>query len=241
MSTVSPVNGIRIVELTDGPANIQTVVSNVVTDIDRSLVPRFSSTAARDSAIPTPSEGMLCYLTGTGIGLHTLQRYTGSAWARMQEAPLFVRKTVTETVTASTTVQNDDQLVLAVAANTTYEFVCQVAYDGNSTADIKLGFTFPASATMDYYASGYGIGVGAQFSLWSFVAGGAAGLGTVSPSQMQGFSDETATSLTAIRLYGILQVGSTAGNLQLQWAQNTSNAVATRVLAGSYLKLERMA
>jgi hypothetical protein len=39
---------------------------------------------------------------------------------------------------------------------------------------------------------------------------------------------------------GILIVASTAGTFQLQWAQNTSNASATRIFSNSYLCLRRV-
>jgi hypothetical protein len=33
---------------------------------------------------------------------------------------------------------------------------------------------------------------------------------------------------------------ATAGNLQVEWSQNTSNATATRVIAGSWMYLQRV-
>ena len=39
---------------------------------------------------------------------------------------------------------------------------------------------------------------------------------------------------------GVLTTAGTAGSLQLQWAQNTSSAVATRVLAGSTMWIRRI-
>ena len=40
---------------------------------------------------------------------------------------------------------------------------------------------------------------------------------------------------------GTLIVGSTAGTFQLFWAQNTSNAIATKLLTGSELTMARTA
>jgi hypothetical protein len=40
---------------------------------------------------------------------------------------------------------------------------------------------------------------------------------------------------------GTVTVGTTAGNLVLQWAQNTSSTTPTIVIAGSWLRVTRVA
>lgn len=39
------------------------------------------------------------------------------------------------------------------------------------------------------------------------------------------------------RIRGIITMGSSGGNIQVQWAQNSSHSTATTVEAGSYLKI----
>ena len=63
---------------------------------------------------------------------------------------LFSRRTADLSITNDVTLNNDAQLVVAVAANTVYEFEAIVAYDGNTvtTSDLQVAFTIPAAATM---------------------------------------------------------------------------------------------
>lgn len=50
------------------------LLGDAVNEVDGRSVPRFASTAARDTAIPAPIAGMVCAVAGT------LQSYTGTAW-----------------------------------------------------------------------------------------------------------------------------------------------------------------
>lgn len=71
---------------------------------------------------------------------------------------LHVFKAADETVTNSATVQNDDHLVLAVAANTDYWMECQVVYNAPTANDMKLGWTVPAGATFEWSNNGLALG-----------------------------------------------------------------------------------
>ena len=46
--------------------------------------------------------------------------------------------------------------------------------------------------------------------------------------------------LIPIQIMGTVETGSAAGNLILQWAQNTSDTTGTTVKEGSYLKVEEI-
>jgi hypothetical protein len=48
------------------------------------------------------------------------------------------------------------------------------------------------------------------------------------------------TAAVGIEEEGIVTIGSTAGNIRLQFAQNTANATATTVQAASYMTAERL-
>jgi hypothetical protein len=65
--------------------------------------------------------------------------------------------------------------------------------------------------------------------------------GTVALGTAEAFGTNGTTTLMAAELSFTLVTSSTAGNLQLQWAQNTSNATATTVKAGSVLTALRLA
>ena len=133
-----------------------------------------------------------------------------------------VRKSSDQSVTSSTTVVNDSQLKFAVAANETYIFQAWLyTYAADGTPDIKVTFTGPSGSTV----------------LWSssqviFNAGGSTTLTVVSAGATTAdlFVD---SNFRAIQLYGTILNSSTAGDLQFQWAQNTSSANSTTVKAGS--------
>lgn len=134
-------------------------------------------------------------------------------------------------VNNSTTLVNDAELFVPVAANTVYDVVAKVFYTTGATPDIKLGFTFP-SGTMSW------AGVGAVDSLsaattnatvadnaWTSAASG----------QTLSFGGGVGSALAV--LAGTLRVGPVAGNLQLQFAQATANASNTLTKADSSLRV----
>src|SRR5690348_15724965 len=67
-------------------------------------------------------------------------------------APLAVIKGADESVTSSTTLQNDDALLVTLTANATYVFSLFLNYQGGTqgSSDIKVAWTFPTGTTMRY-------------------------------------------------------------------------------------------
>jgi len=128
---------------------------------------------------------------------------------------LGVTKASDETVNNSDTLQDDDDLVLPVDANSTYMFILAGSFVTNGTADFHIGWTGPASATMAW-----------NETLSSSAAARAIG---ASPIVQGSTADET------IFVLGWLKTVGTAGNLQLQWAQGTATVVDTKLRAGSSL------
>jgi hypothetical protein len=145
-------------------------------------------------------------------------------------APLAVIKGADETVTSSTTLQNDDALVLPVVANGTYIFWCYLDYEGGTqgSSDIKWQWAVPASATLRYWA-GYIGTTGTLHGSATITGGTSVSAGTGGTSVLMGAF-----------MKGTLIVSSTAGNIQLEWAQNTSSGTGTIVHAQSELTLWRI-
>lgn len=139
-------------------------------------------------------------------------------------APLAGYKTADESVTSSTTLQNDDALFLELAANTTYQVILQLAYNGGTqgSSDLKLAWSAPSGATARFAA------------FWRDTSGanhqGVTDLTTVSALGTNGTSNDYSLLLT-----GTIITGSAGGTLQVQWAQNTSSATPTTVRANSSL------
>lgn len=148
-------------------------------------------------------------------------------------AVLYRFKTSNETVTSSTTLQNDDILTFAVEASATYIMTGYIKYSQNlatgATAGMKVGFAIPASSTFEWTSDGTsGLTDATTHETVVTVGTGTrsvAANGTVSMAMQPSGS--------------LITVG--AGTLVMQWAQVSSSATGTIVRAGSWLKLERVA
>lgn len=145
--------------------------------------------------------------------------------ARIVGLTKVVRKTAeTQAVNNSTTLVDDDALLFAIAANEIYVADFHLDISTNIAAGFKAAITVPAGATLKFQAE--------------ILA--AAAIGVVGSTTVSG----TAVGATALIIQAHLHVlvvnGATAGNVQLQWAQNFANASDTKVLVNSYLRAERL-
>ena len=187
---------------------------------DQNVTP-FASSSARSSAISSPIDGMLTYRTDGKV----FEGYDGAAYVPAARYNQFALKTVNETVSSNTTLQNDDALLWAVAANATYALDLRLLYNSGATGDLKVQFTAPASATMSWGG------------IWANTSGALTNPSNnnlASVQSMGGGGDFSAT------IHGTLTTVGTAGTLQLQWAQNTSDATNTTVYAGSWGSIWRV-
>lgn len=147
-------------------------------------------------------------------------------------------KAANEIVNGSQTLQDDDELKFAVVASGTYVWTSLIWYDSGTTPDIQFAFTWPASPT---FARAAHIFTGTTAA--SDTPAGAIASQTVSGTKPTGAGGNGlgTTHLLFAQISGVLINGSTAGNVVLQWAQNTSDASDTTVYAGSWLRYERTA
>jgi hypothetical protein len=145
--------------------------------------------------------------------------------------PVFARKTADQTK-ANATLANDTHLALAVSASSTYIVDLFLIIDGSLAGDFKMGFTGPAGATMDWVIAAQGTGATGTNGNQSFAY------------QTLATTDNAGTIGAAAKLVicptGTLVTSTTAGTLQLQWAQNTTDATVTTLFTGSWLRLERV-
>lgn len=142
---------------------------------------------------------------------------------------LFVVKTADESVTSSAALQNDDHLSLALATSTFYTVDGYLSCDGAVAADIQVGFTVPSGATVNITVVGLSTSAASDPGVaWS---------GTVAASgESAGAMGLLGTgNRSGMLIKGWVRTAGTAGNLQLQWAQGTSNGTATTVALDSWL------
>ena len=141
---------------------------------------------------------------------------------------VFARKTANETRVDNTRA-DDSELKVALAANKVYRFDAAFFYsNASNTPDIKFRFNVPAGATL--LMAEQVLTSGATSVAGSIVAEGlAAGVDSIAGA---GFT----SAVVNARFTGIVVMGSTAGNLQIQWAQNVTDAAnGTTLYANSFI------
>jgi len=146
--------------------------------------------------------------------------------------PQIVRKTTSQTINNSSTLQNDSELRYYLRENLEYIFECCVETEsGSPTPNIKIAFTVPSGAIL-HWSSANGIKAD--------ITGSITQIDVITGS---GTSDSfySAVNKNTILLSGFVDMGSNSGYLQLQWAQNAATAVNTTVNNRiSYIKIWRL-
>lgn len=174
--------------------------------------------------------------TGTATtGAHTVNgnlTVTGNLSVTGVGTILTATKAANQSVTSSTVFVNDTHLSLSVVANATYLLEGYWPYDGAFNAgNIKYQWTMPAGASILWAANGPATGGAAAYAANSTSTNAVLSLGTYGTGGMQ----------TNAAPLGRFVTAGTAGTLQLQWAQDSSNATATTMYAGAWLQLRRVA
>jgi hypothetical protein len=146
----------------------------------------------------------------------------------------FVAKSVVKTAntsyTSTTTLANDPDLVVPVAANSQYIVTAFLLFQAAHTVagDLKWDFTIPASATFTYQVlHNEGGGSPLNNSVNQYL------------NTTVGFAAGQDAANSTLTLWGTVITGATAGNVQWRIAQQTSNTTATIIRNSSFLKLDK--
>lgn len=170
------------------------------------------------------------FLARTGAGALTL---TGGLTITGVGGVQFARKTANQTVTNSTTIQDDTHLQLSVVANAVYRVDGLLIFNGPSAVNLKIGWVAPTGATFDWIGTGQSTTSpatsGPVITNAQTIASTVYGLGTIG----------TSTNMTAL-VRGLLVTAGNAGTFKLQWAQNTANATAVTMVLNSHIALQRV-
>lgn len=139
-----------------------------------------------------------------------------------------VYKTADESVTSSTTTQDDDHLFFPVAADEKWIVELTLFVTGADAGDLLFGLNAP-SGSSNFRGGYHGLVSSATTTVNDLnAAGNQTGPGVA-------FVGGTIATASVIRYFALIENGSTAGDVRLQWAQNVSDATATIILRGSYL------
>lgn len=160
-----------------------------------------------------------------------------SAVAALSALTQTVVKSVDETRTSVTTVSDDGHLFASLEANSVYRFNSVLLFDGPEAADATITYTVPAGATGGWapYAGTLGTTVpdgSAQLKVAARQFGSNSDIGVMASS----------ASLAGIiaNPRGVITTGATPGLLRLRWSQQTSNATAVTLRAGSTLEVVKV-
>lgn len=134
---------------------------------------------------------------------------------------LFAIKATDETVTSSTTLQDDDDLSVSLEANTAYSFEMFLDIDTTATADFKFKVVVPSGTN----ARGVPQTAVNAYSISDLTV-------DISPNF-------ASTEVRGYTITGSVVTSGTSGTLQLQWAQNTSDATGTTLKEGSWIRLQK--
>jgi hypothetical protein len=192
------------------PTTGSTWFDNVV--VDNGLVRLAATQTLTNKTLTSPSITTPVITSATGIGQSIVKR-----------------KTASETVTSSTTLQDDDHLTFAIAASEEWVAVAHIsAGSALATTGVRVGFTAPSGATTL---------IGASFS--GDTAGEAKATDGVAGSVI---AFQPAASLLGEIVIHIWVLNSTnAGNVTIQFAQNSASGTAVGFIKGSSLVAHRIA
>jgi hypothetical protein len=170
-------------------------------------------------------------LTGsilTPSGSQAVQTFTTDVNAIIQTKV----KTATETVTSSTTLQDDDHLTQFWLPAGQWYTLEAAFYITQNVGDFKFLFNFtsaPVSST--------------DFAVWHAVHQD----GTTDSQVIQNITgEEVIATMTDANNYGVTYKGgfqantSSDSSMKLQWAQNTSSGNGTSLIKGSWVKLTKI-
>ena len=142
--------------------------------------------------------------------------------------PLTAVKSADTARSLTTTLTADPALTVTVVPNATYQMYVSLLYKGNTTnaGDLKFGFTQLTGASL---AGGF-LGITNPLGLYI--------VPVTATSTLVSYSNGTSNPLWC-QVSATLVTTSGGGTFALLWAQNTSNATATTLMAGSSMSLRR--
>lgn len=216
-------------DLADNPA----AFTNFYTPVLSRLNLRYTNEANRTALHPANVDGEESYLTAS----NRKEVNNGALWLSGYVPNMFayVRKAATQTVNNSTALVNDTELFVALPTTGVFGFSATLFYSSSTTADFKIAFTNPAGSTARWGAVGLATAAVATTGDGQF-----AGIFAASGTPVAYGGAGVGTSLTLL-VEGDITMGGTAGNLQLQWAQNTLDPTNTDVMSRSRLEVWRSA
>ena len=208
---------------------------NQTADVETRLVRTYTSIADRTTRMVSVSENNISGLADVNRvevydGTNHVSLHTRALWADL------FRTTDATAINNSAVLVSDAVLVTALPTAGRFHWNAILFYDCSTTADIKVAFTIPAGATMRWGGHGPSVAVVSNVGTGQFQS--ISGSGT---AVAYGGSGVGVANAAMVILHGTVLMGGTAGNLQLQYAQNTADVSDLVVRTHSRMSVWRAA
>jgi hypothetical protein len=154
----------------------------------------------------------------------TAAEYAAVVAAVAELRPIRARKTGPQSVTSSTTLVDDSELLLPVDGSSEYEVLGLVFFSAAVAGDLKIGWSGPSGAGFSWSFGGGPSTISSASDIWYH------GSNTIGGTDIAGGTGSNAI----LRVAGVLTT-TNAGTLLLRWAQGTSSGTATSIVAPSVL------
>lgn len=204
--------------------NVPQDMQNLASGVDGKLGGLIICTS---STRPTGRDGALIFETDTDATM----MHDGSSWKVYQPNFKYIRKTANTNRSSTTTLADDPDLVFSgLPANSEWHVQAWLRHQSPTAADLTWQWLGPTGAVFDHTILTITT-TGAQFT-----DDNTYGWSIASPTTSGGLG----SNQIPIVCEGVLTTSSTAGTFKLQWAQGTSNAGSSTLLANSFVVMRRL-
>ncbi len=148
----------------------------------------------------------------------------------------YARLATDQVKTSNTVLADLPGLSFSLAANAEYLLDGCISYYGTDASDVKFAWAGPTGMTVSWGFRG----MGAASVDGSNTGIGVASLETYGDANIFAVGTEVDFAVMCTPL-GYWKTAGTAGTLQLRWAQFVSNAAATTIRRGAWMRLHRVA
>lgn len=166
----------------------------------------------------------------SGVDFTLEPRVKDSGARTVRRAEFLIKKKSNQTVTSSTTVVIDTNLVYLIHAEEEITFEVSLIYTSSAAGDLRFTFTVPTGSSIAWStANGLAPDAGDTVVLFTGV--------TVSGTERVVGGGP---SIRNLFLTGSVKCGQTPGEFRLRWAQGTLDATGTTIRARSYMRINQV-
>lgn len=207
-------------------ADVVAATQNAVLGLEQRTNLRYTNFGDRAARHTVPVEGECSDLASEDRA----DSYNGSNWISRTVRGFYawkLRTTNAAAINNSTVLVADSTLTVALGeANRTYRFGVRLYYDGSTAGDLKFTVVFPAGTTLSKWA----VISADKTTATSVFRQVVTASGTTASVAAAGVGTNT-----FVDFEGVITLGATTGNLQVQYAQDTADATNLTIQAGSEL------